>query len=1291
MLAMMQERSAVIKLWDANQNAESSLETGLKEELTFIRWSAAGPQLAIGTAKGNLLLYNKKTLKKQSIAGKHVKTITSGAWHEDTLIMASADRQVTLSNPDGDTISQTTLKAEGSNLQVTGSTEAGREPTVSVVSGGTVIIMFPVGQPASSTELKFGTQYGKIVSYHVLDGNHVAVGFDSGQFVVAAPSGGKTPTEIFSAKLFSNGLASVAISPQIRRAAACNGRQVKVVDLADEPKEMEDEGMSLIEEDGELQYVAWTRDGQVLTVASSSGAVHSFLACLPPLAVANGTKYMYLTSLLELSVCSAIPNASADVSRRVQISMEPTFAALGPTHVAVGMNNHVFFHSITDAECALVGEREYMGTVDQVLLNAEFVAIRSEGRVHLHALGEPSGSATNVFPPPEEEADVTCMAMSKDFLVYGTSRGTITYIYLPDCVPINEYRHEVGVARLFANEVATRLVFVDASGAAFIFNPVVDQPIPIPRFPSSAIRVMWDPADWGVIVVHDPKAFSVYVYSPHQVADGAAVRAVGQTKMQGGLTPIMTYNGTVISQADTGAITKLPLSTHDAIVKVAAKGGAGTETLRRCFHQNLELLRFARAWEVAKLLDERELYLKLGKAALLSLDVELARRAYRQLGDACMVLALNRLENVEDSKLLAGHISLIFEDYSRAQELFLGSMRPVAALEMRRDLLHWEQALKLAKTLAPEQVPAISCEFAQQLEFKGEYDQAFNMYTAGLRAAQAMASRFDARAADAQLMRACAIGVAKMTLRAGDTHEGVQLALQTGDRQCMRDCADILENVLKQSQEAARLYIEADAPEKAVKIYIRTKNYAAAEPLMGRIETPKLHAEYAKAKEGDRAYAEAATAYEKANDTDSVVRLLLHHLDKPQKAFSLVRASKSSQGALLVAKHCMSTGDTRTAIEFFLLAKRSEDAFDVAAKNEQMDAFTASLGSNGTPDEYKKVAQYYEARHDYLKAGEFWALFRDFPKALRFFLQCGERALNPAIEVVGRARSDALTHQLIDFLMGETDGVPKEPVYIFRLYMALGNYSQAAKTAIIIARQEQELGNYRVAHQMLFETYKELSGARIRVPQELAHNLMLLHSYVLVKPLIKMSDHMTAARLLCRVARNISRFPSHIVPILTSCVIECHRAGLRGSAFEYATTLMRPEYREQLQDNFKRKIEGVVRKPGDKMDVEEPETPSPFDPAAKLLESELECPSTRNPIPYCIATGRHVVVTDMCLCPSCGFPASFAVFTQQIESERVCQMCLQEVQVKDIIKMDPEDARAWCVKTVAKAAEKEKK
>lgn len=36
---------------------------------------------------------------------------------------------------------------------------------------------------------------------------------------------------------------------------------------------------------------------------------------------------------------------------------------------------------------------------------------------------------------------------------------------------------------------------------------------------------------------------------------------------------------------------------------------------------------------------------------------------------------------------------------------------------MRRDLLHWEQALQLANKLAPDQIPYISRQYAQQLEF----------------------------------------------------------------------------------------------------------------------------------------------------------------------------------------------------------------------------------------------------------------------------------------------------------------------------------------------------------------------------------------------------------------------------------------------------------------------------------------------------------------------------------------------------------------------------------------------
>jgi hypothetical protein len=59
--------------------------------------------------------------------------------------------------------------------------------------------------------------------------------------------------------------------------------------------------------------------------------------------------------------------------------------------------------------------------------------------------------------------------------------------------------------------------------------------------------------------------------------------------------------------------------------------------------------------------------------------------------------------------------------------------------------------------------------------------------------------------------------------------------------------------------------------------------------LQAHITTPKLHALYARAKEQEGRYEEAAAAYDRAKDTDNVVRVLLTLLDAPQKAFALVR------------------------------------------------------------------------------------------------------------------------------------------------------------------------------------------------------------------------------------------------------------------------------------------------------------------------------------------------------------------------------------------------------------------
>lgn len=53
----------------------------------------------------------------------------------------------------------------------------------------------------------------------------------------------------------------------------------------------------------------------------------------------------------------------------------------------------------------------------------------------------------------------------------------------------------------------------------------------------------------------------------------------------------------------------------------------------------------------------------------------------------------------------------------------------------------------------------------------------------------------------------------------------------------------------------------------------------------------------------------------------------------------------------------------------------------------------------------------------------------------------------------------------------------------------------------------QEMGNYKMAHQQLLGFCKVLQAQKRCVPLELSKQLMLLHSYILVKTLIRLGDH----------------------------------------------------------------------------------------------------------------------------------------------------------------------------------------
>ena len=63
----------------------------------------------------------------------------------------------------------------------------------------------------------------------------------------------------------------------------------------------------------------------------------------------------------------------------------------------------------------------------------------------------------------------------------------------------------------------------------------------------------------------------------------------------------------------------------------------------KAFEQAVALRKWREAWLLCVALKKKEGWARLGAAALNALDVDLAIRVYRRLGDAGMVLALEKI------------------------------------------------------------------------------------------------------------------------------------------------------------------------------------------------------------------------------------------------------------------------------------------------------------------------------------------------------------------------------------------------------------------------------------------------------------------------------------------------------------------------------------------------------------------------------------------------------------------------------------------------------------------------
>jgi WD repeat-containing protein 19 len=113
------------------------------------------------------------------------------------------------------------------------------------------------------------------------------------------------------------------------------------------------------------------------------------------------------------------------------------------------------------------------------------------------------------------------------------------------------------------------------------------------------------------------------------------------------------------------------------------------------------------------------------------------------------------------------------------------------------------------------------------------------------------------------------------------------------------------------------------------------------------------------------------------------------------------------------------------------MSKCTDEAFHLARLHGQMELYAESLGHEANPEEYESVALYFEGENNHYLAGKYYMLASSYPEALRHLIKkhpnsdIEAKAIDLAVDCIGKANNETLTTILIEYLMGDHDEMPK--------------------------------------------------------------------------------------------------------------------------------------------------------------------------------------------------------------------------------------------------------------------------
>lgn len=354
-------------------------------------WSKKNQVLAVATTRGNLALYNHQTAKRIPVLGKHSKRITSGAWNTDNILaLGSDDKTVSISNDDGDTLRTIQLRDTPSDLNFAEMKTDERVPgenTISMILGKRTLFLYHLPEPDSPTELGFQNRYGSLIEHKWYGDGYILLGFAGGYIVAISTHAREVGQELWQVKNHRDSLSSIAISKELELVASCGDNNVKIHAMSNLQETIR---ILTVADQAGLKNIGWSTDGQLLAVTCNQGSISIFVTKLHSLYAVSAPRIALLSSLAEVAIYHYIPDKNkTPMPTTVVVEIEPTFIAIGPYHLACGMNNHVWFYDIgrssTDTPL-LLGDREYMAEIKQIQLNTDYCAVLCGSQIMLHTV-----------------------------------------------------------------------------------------------------------------------------------------------------------------------------------------------------------------------------------------------------------------------------------------------------------------------------------------------------------------------------------------------------------------------------------------------------------------------------------------------------------------------------------------------------------------------------------------------------------------------------------------------------------------------------------------------------------------------------------------------------------------------------------------------------------------------------------------------------------------------------------------------------------------------------------------